>query len=70
MKIVQLMYKIIYIYMLDYFSNACIAYKILTNNIFYICVCRKKLLKIKIDQILFKIDYVTRKIKHISDITN
>ena len=56
--------------MLDYFSNSCIAYKILTNNIFYICVCRKKLLKIKIDQILFKIDYVTRKIKHISDITN
>ena len=52
--------------MLDY---SCIAYKILTNNIFYICVCRKKLLKIKIDQILFKIDYVTRKIKHINNIT-
>ena len=37
--------------MLDSFCNTCIAYKILTNNIFYICICRKKLSKIKIDYV-------------------
>ena len=31
---------------------------------------KKKLFKIKIDDILFKINYVIRKIKWISDITN
>ena len=46
--------------MLDSFCNTCIAYKILTNNIFYIYICRKKLSKIKIDKILFKIDYVQK----------
>ena len=31
--------------MLDYFSNACIAYKILTNNISYISICRKEVIQ-------------------------
>jgi len=51
------------------FFKAFIAYKILTNNIFYICTYKKKLFKIKIDNI-FKIDYLTRKIKQIRDIIN
>ena len=40
---------------------------------FYICVYKKKkkkLFKIKIDDILFKINYDIRKIKWIKDITN
>ena len=36
--------------MLDSFSNAYITYKIVTNNTFYICICVKKLSKIKIDK--------------------
>ena len=51
------------------FLKTFIAYKILTNNIFYICTYKKKLFKIKIDNI-FKIDYLTRKIKQIRDIIN
>ena len=34
------------------------------------CIKKKKLFKIKIDDILFKINYVIRKIKWIKDITN
>ena len=57
--------------MIDFFFfNACIAYKILTNNISYSYVCRKKLSKIKIDKIILKIEYFTRKIKWIGHITN
>ena len=56
--------------MLDFFSNACIIYKILTNNTFYICICKKNLFKIKIDKIIFKIDYFTKKIKWIINISN
>ena len=48
--------------MLDSFSKTCFAYKIITNNTFYICIYKKKLLKIKIDNILFKINYITRKL--------
>ena len=36
--------------MLDYFSNACVAYKILTNHTYYICVYVVQLSKIKIDK--------------------
>ena len=46
--------------MLDSFSNAYITYKIVTNNTFYICICVKKLSKIKIDKIQYKLNYVTR----------
>ena len=49
--------------MIDFFFFLMIAYKILTNNISYSYICRKKLLKIKIDKIIFKIEYFTMKIK-------
>ncbi|XP_030949915.1 uncharacterized protein LOC115973816 [Quercus lobata] len=29
----------------------------------FVCICRKKLFKIKVNKIIFKIEYVTKKIK-------
>jgi hypothetical protein len=51
-KVIKLAYEIIN--RLD-FPNACITYRILLKIL--------KFFKIKIDKILLKIDYVTRKIK-------
>ena len=52
-----------YILLIDENSNACITQNILTNNTSYICICKKKLSKIKMGKILFKIEYVLRNIK-------
>ena len=42
----------------------------ITNNTCYSCVYKKELSKIKIDKIIFKIDYLKIKIKWISYSTN
>ena len=58
-----------YLKRLDSFLNAYIAYRILLT-ICYGCIWINKFFKIKINKILFKIYYVTRKIKWINYIIN
>ena len=45
------------------FSKCMYYFQNITNYTYYSCICRKKFFKIKINKIIFKINYVTRKIK-------
>ena len=58
-----------YLKMLDFFSNAYIAHRLLLK-IPILLFCIKKFSKTKINKILFNIYYVTRKIKGINHIIN
>ncbi|RXH91140.1 hypothetical protein DVH24_020163 [Malus domestica] len=46
----------------------CLSYFV--NHISYSCLCKKKFLKIKVDQIVYSINYATRKIEWVSYFVN